>query len=376
MTLGDVLMDEGRNADAEPLLRDALNLKRRTLGEDNTQVAELLDEVGQVRWAEGDMPQAERFYFESLRIYTRLLGPDSKYVGELQNNLSVAYSSEGKLPECVAMGKQAVATYRRAFGDSHPELLTLMGNLITNVHEQGDHIGEVALVRDIEHVASRIPTLGLDQRQKLHMARYNVAYDRGDYREAEQGEREEMERYRAGGSARRFIAATFVELGNSLAGQGRHAESEQAYRSALTQLQGVDANGLRAARDWERLGRELLVEGKDAEAREVVDKAISIMHAKSGPQYIGLGSALLDLGELNLRSHRNADAEKDLEQALAIRKRSMVSGAWEITVVESALARARGDAAAIQAVLPALTRCAASSYECGLEAGRVKQWSH
>jgi eukaryotic-like serine/threonine-protein kinase len=362
--IADVFLDQGKNADAEALLRDALALKRQGLRGDNMQVAELLDELGQVRLLSSDYKQAEQFYGEALRMYAELQGENSRYVGTVQNNLAVTYNWEGNLPAAVAMGKQAIATQRKLSGDSDPETLTLMGNEAGNLHNQGNHKEEVALQDEMAGIAVHVPELGAPQRLSVMRARNTVLYDRGEYRAAERGVREEIDKRRAMGASPRFLAQTLSELGNTLLAQGRLKDAEQAYRMAVDQFPAKEKATLQAARADERLGRALALEGRNAEASETLNNTISILHATTGPTHYALASALFDLGELELAQHHSSEAGKLLDQAAAIRTRIMVPEAWEITVTECALARARGDAARLRALKPALNRCAATSWEC------------
>jgi tetratricopeptide (TPR) repeat protein len=141
----------------------------------------------------------------------------------------------------------------------------------------------------------------------------------------------------------------------------------------VSQFEGKEAATLQAARVEERLGRALALERKSGEAREVLDKAILKFRATTGPTHQALASALLDLGELEMAEGRANKAAARFEEALAIRTKAMFPGAWEITLAESSLARARGDASRSRTLMPALNRCAGASYECRSELQRVRK---
>ena len=242
--------------------------------------------------------------------------------------------------------------------------------MTTILHSRGNHLEEAAVWREMGEVVRRAGTVGTLALVEYQEAGNTILSDRGEYGLAERGAREVLEKRRASASTR-LTAAAQGELAGTLVAQGRFQEAEQSCRTALGLLQNKDTIN-RAASYFTRLGHILLLENKRAEAREVLNKSIALLQPNVGPVHPVLVSASLDLGELDLAERHPDEAAKRFGQALTIRKKVMVPGAWEITVVESALARARGEASRSRTLLPALERCAPVSFDCRMELARVR----
>jgi serine/threonine-protein kinase len=362
---------QGKMAEAEPLLRDALAIEQQVSPGDNAKKAELFDGLGHIRLGASDLKQAEKYWNEALRMYTSLEG-ESRLAISVENNLAVTYNWEGNLPAAIAMNKRVISAEHKLSGDSNPESLTFMGNLGVNLHNQGNHKEEAALAADMARIAAQ-----KDPGAFLHLtvmrAQDTVLADRAEYAKAERNLREEIEKRRALGMAPRLISPSYSDLGIVLLAEGKSKEAEQAGRAAVTQIPAKDQSGLPAGRADERLARILALTGKNSEAREVVNKTISIFHATSGPTYFGLATALLTLGEVDLAEGHSQEAAKSFEQALAIRTQIMIPNAFEIALAESALARSRKDIAKLRTLNPTLNRCAAASFECKGELQRVRK---
>ncbi len=90
-------LTRGAPAEAEPLLREALEIRTREYGDDDSRVASVLDPLGRVRLARGDPVQAERLIQRALDIRRQRLGEEHVNVARSERNLAVILLAEGDL---------------------------------------------------------------------------------------------------------------------------------------------------------------------------------------------------------------------------------------------------------------------------------------
>lgn len=127
--LGDVLQRVGNHDEAEALLGEALELSRRLFGDEHPMVASVLNRRGTALSRRGELTAAEELLRESLDMRERLLGEDHPDVSESLNNLAVVLREQEKYVEAEAMLRRSIALDRRQLGDAHPYVAQGLGNL-------------------------------------------------------------------------------------------------------------------------------------------------------------------------------------------------------------------------------------------------------
>ena len=120
--LGAVLMSRGDMTEAEPLLRQALAIRRELLPADDPQLAVSLNNLGFLTWRKGSLQEAEAMYRESLDIDRRKLGPDRPEVPTKLLNIAIVYRDQGRPEEGEPLAREAVAIRRKILGNRHPQL--------------------------------------------------------------------------------------------------------------------------------------------------------------------------------------------------------------------------------------------------------------
>jgi len=74
--LGNVFRSQDKNAQAEPLYSQTLELRRRSLGPEHPDTLTSMNNLANVYWSQGNYPQAEALYSQTLEIQRRVLGPE------------------------------------------------------------------------------------------------------------------------------------------------------------------------------------------------------------------------------------------------------------------------------------------------------------
>ena len=101
-----ILFRTQRYAEAEPVLVDALNMRRRLLGDDHPDVGQGLNNTGFFYWAWGDLASAERYMQQSLPIRVMLYGESSLTTALVKSNLAVVVAHRGRIEEGVRLAAE------------------------------------------------------------------------------------------------------------------------------------------------------------------------------------------------------------------------------------------------------------------------------
>src|SRR5258708_36486761 len=83
--LGYLLMQQGKSAESEQMLNEALQIERGDFGLDNQRVGSIDANLGTVYEREGDPVRAMKMTQDTLRVISERLGPDHYQVGYSMN---------------------------------------------------------------------------------------------------------------------------------------------------------------------------------------------------------------------------------------------------------------------------------------------------
>ena len=128
-TIGSTYRDLGEYDRAEPLLRSALETKRRLGSGPQADVATSLNAFGELLYYQGDVGTAEALWQEALEIRHALFGERHPDVAELLNSLGAAYQSKGDYEAAEGTYREALEIRRALFGDEHEEVANTLNNL-------------------------------------------------------------------------------------------------------------------------------------------------------------------------------------------------------------------------------------------------------
>ncbi|MCH9650639.1 MAG: serine/threonine-protein kinase [Deltaproteobacteria bacterium] len=129
--------DQGDSDRAEPLLRRALEMRRRLQGRHHQDVARALHNLGTVRNKQGDLDEAQVLIDEALSLRRRLLGEEHPEVVRTLNSLASIHFNRGQLEEAEALYRELVLKRAKILGDDHPDLAKGLNNLGRVLAEQG-----------------------------------------------------------------------------------------------------------------------------------------------------------------------------------------------------------------------------------------------
>jgi tetratricopeptide (TPR) repeat protein len=129
----------GNPSAAIPLMQRALAVQRALhSNEPHPDLAEVLNDMGYVFDEYGDLDKAEKFYRESLAMYRRLLGDKHPYVATELENVALTVQSKGDLASAEALLRQSLEIHRDLQGENHPEVGRALFNLASVQYDRGE----------------------------------------------------------------------------------------------------------------------------------------------------------------------------------------------------------------------------------------------
>ena len=129
VTMGDVYGNLGLYSEAEMLLEQSLETRRRVLGDDHLDTLRSMAGLAALYWNQGRFEETEQLQRESMETRTRVLGREHRETLQSINDLALTYWSQGRLEEAEPLFLEAIAAQKHVLGDDHPETIRSVGNL-------------------------------------------------------------------------------------------------------------------------------------------------------------------------------------------------------------------------------------------------------
>ena len=171
--LANLLEAQGKLGEAEPLFLDALAARRRNLGNEHPDTLRFINSLATLLKTQGKLGEAELLYVEALAASRRTLGNEHHMTLASINDLAILLSDQGKLGEAEPLYLEALAARRRTLGNEHPDTLRSINNLAILLTAQGK-LGEAELLY-LEALAAQRRTLGTEHPDTLNCI-FNYAH--------------------------------------------------------------------------------------------------------------------------------------------------------------------------------------------------------
>lgn len=155
--LGDYggMLDQQGDKAAGDYLREALPHASQFTGKDRAFVAMLYNDLGDVAYRRGDLKESERFNRAALDEYRRL--PEGNYaeMGATLSNLGAVLIREGKLAEAEPFVLEGLELRRKLLGNSHPDTAMSLFRLSDLLYKEGNYPGAMSSARESVEVFRR-----------------------------------------------------------------------------------------------------------------------------------------------------------------------------------------------------------------------------
>lgn len=319
---------QGQYDEAEGLARRGLEIRERSLSATDPAVAESFHELGRINAKRAKYAEALDFYQKALAIRENSLGPNHPKVAESLSDLGALHYQESRFDEAEKCYKRALAIRENVYGADHPDV----GRSITSL---ADLYSYLRRYKDAEPLykralAIREKTLGPEHPEVADCLN-NIAifyYYQGRYEEAEKLYLQALDiSKKALGENHPDFAENLENIGILYHKTGRYTEAERYYRQSLAireKVFGPDHPEL--ARCLHNLGILLLnFPGKEKErAAEALHlRGLQIMEKAFGADHDRIRRSLINLGNHYLDTDQPAKAGPVFERVLAIQEKEL-----------------------------------------------------
>jgi serine/threonine protein kinase len=232
-TIGKAYWRLGMSEQADPFLREALDLKRQTLGKEHEETAHDLVDYAWNLFEMGRLAEAEERAREALTIYRKRNEQPEEIIKTLRA-LQEFIDSQGDHATAVAVANEALDMAREFGIEQHPELANILHVLSRSKYAQGEYAESFRLVQ--ESLSMHRQTHGEQHVETAHgyMGVANGYRDQGDYVAAESNCRKALFIFRKQfGSDHWTVCSALNLLGSIKKAQGDYSDAETQYRTAL-----------------------------------------------------------------------------------------------------------------------------------------------
>lgn len=292
--VGVFLLGAGLHAEAEPLLREALDIQERGTGPTNPNLAAAVNNLAEVFKCTNRADEAEPLLRRALDLNLRTVGPNDPFTATSLNNLAQLLIDTNRPAEAEPLLRRALSIDEHLFGEAHP------------------------------NVASDCITLA------------RVLQSTNRLTHAEASIRRALDIYvRHFGDNHPDTASALRSLGNMLLESKRFDEAEPLLRQSLRIDElSLGANHPNVASDLNSLGAVLCAMGQFSDALPLLFRALEI-NEHSGVDHLALAIALNNLANVLLQANRPSEAEPLLRRAIQVCEQN---GAHDYSECAAALA--------------------------------------
>ena len=131
------LFAANRYREAEPLIREALEISSLVYGDQHPEVAIRLNNLAELLSETDRTSEAESIFNRALTITREVFGSLHPNTAVILNNLGVLLRKTGRFAESETMHLEALAITKSALGDQHPDTATDLKNLAILLHVTG-----------------------------------------------------------------------------------------------------------------------------------------------------------------------------------------------------------------------------------------------
>lgn len=318
--LANVLANTGRLVEALPLQIRACNITEARAGELSPILGNQVNNLGTLFGDLGYFKQAGTFVRLALLIFERTLGPEHQQVAVALNNLAVLLEKSGLHSESELLQRRALSIDERALGPQHPAVARDLNNLAISLSgtsrlAEAESAARKALEIDEQSVGPNHPNT---VRTLLSLAVIFQGSGRQD--EAEKTVRRcaaAVSEYESSDPA--LKADVLASLGRTLAYQERYGEAEPFLREALGLYeQNLRANGAKIAGVLSDLAIAAASQRRFDDAEALLRRELAIEEQQFGLEHSQLTLTLGALGKLLQSSGRSAEAAPLFRRALSI----------------------------------------------------------
>lgn len=337
--LGDVLIENGKYAEAERTLRAAVG--RYPSGPtDAVAQSDAVASLARVCNARGDFPQAAKLYEQVLVLRTAHWGERHPSVADALNSLAVCLLNQGEYGQAEILLRRTLEMRKNLLGDQHPDVARTLNSLAAVLYARGDYAEAEPLYQQglvawegtqgVEHpfVATIMSNLALPLTA------------RGDLEEAEHLHRRALEiRRKLLHPQHPDIASSLLNLAGVLLKRGDAASAEPLAVEGLALFRrGLGQDHPEVGSALTLMARVHRALGQSASAELEARDALTILQAHLAADHPDIADALCTLGGVLTDKGDSAAAEPLLRRSLEIQRQKLAAASVPAVLSELQLA--------------------------------------
>jgi tetratricopeptide (TPR) repeat protein len=153
--LGLFLMHSGLYAEAEPLMRSALDIDEKNLGSDHPLIAARLSNLASLLESMNRLDEAERLVRRALAIDEKCVGSDRPNVAMRLSMLAGLLQRTDRPAQSEPLIRRSLAILENSFGPDHPNVAAGLGNLAFVLHQTNQLTDGEPLLRRVLAIDER-----------------------------------------------------------------------------------------------------------------------------------------------------------------------------------------------------------------------------
>ncbi len=287
-TLSGVFLDLDLLEEAGPVVREALELRRRLFKPPHPALAESLSSMGKWLSLMGDLTAAQRYQEQALAMWKELGGESSLPVAENLNELALVYYDQGRFQEAAPLLRRALEILHERPEAEPTDFAEANNNLAFNLHAMGE------------------------------------------YPEAETHYRRALELWTASGmNPHPFLAAVMNNLASVLQEEGKLTEAERLFRQSIAMRRELFGEShVRVSAPINKLGWMLMYSGRLSEAEDLFEEALKLRVIHFGPEHPRVAFSRLARARLFLEQGKPRVAQEEARRARRQLAETLVESHW------------------------------------------------
>ncbi len=349
-TIGSILKNNGKTAEALPLFQQALAIRRSLHPGEHVDIAKSMINVANAQHALGDFAAAESSGRGALEMLRRILPGDHAELASGLNNLAYILTDYGRPKEAEPLLREALEMSRRLSGPDSAETTDAMTSLAWALHSAGRTAEAEPYMRQVVATRRRIYPGG---HPLVALSLVNLSFilqELGRATEAEPPLREGIDLYRkAYKGDHPDTAQALHNLASLLHDLGRSEEAEALYLETLAMRRrlhpGNHPNVAMTLGDLAVVRRSL---GRMKEAEEAARESLEMNQKLLPEDHPTVLTAMGNLAGIRLAMGRAAEAEPLYVRVLDLRRRTIHEDNPSLALSLSNLAFCRIDLGKLQ----------------------------
>jgi len=284
--LATLYQDMGNYHEASRHYNEALAIRKLLLGDEHPEIAAILNSLAEQQWYLGNLNAADSLFRQTLDMQLKLLGNDHPDVAQTLNDLGYVLYAKGELDVAEPMLRQALEVATQTQGNIHPQVATVLVNLANLLETKRDLPAAERYLRD---------ALRIDQ--TLHP------------------------------DGHPDVAITLLNLGRVLTAQGDHETAESMYLEALdVQKQYLGEEHPSVAQTMGSLAQLEETKGNFEVAEDYYNQSLYIYEKLLGEDHLYVAITLNKLARLERNMHSYDLAQQHFTRALNIYRDTLPAG--------------------------------------------------